>query len=133
GATLMLRTLSNLHAIDLGFQSEQLLTLRTTLPREKYANPIARAAFFDRVLDGVRRLPGVKNAAYISTPPFLSPGNTRSYGIDGLALAHGTYSYALYRVATTDYLATLGVQLVEARLFATSDGSDQPLVIVVNE
>jgi putative ABC transport system permease protein len=132
-ATLMMRTLSNLHAIDLGFQPERLLTMRTTLPRDKYADTTARADFYDRVLDGVKRLPGVQSAAYISTPPFMSQGNTRSYGVDGQAPAPGTAADALYRVATLDYLATLGVKLVEGRLFEASDGMDNPPVIIVNE
>ena len=51
GAGLMLRTMANLRAIDLGFRPDHLLTLRTTLPQTKYRDP-AEAA---RVLRPRRR------------------------------------------------------------------------------
>ncbi len=79
GAGLMLRTLANLHAIDLGFTSDRLLTMRTTLPQGKYQDPVRHLAFYDRVVNGVRGLPGVQSAAYSSMLPFLSRGNTNNY------------------------------------------------------
>ena len=57
--------------------------MRTTLPQPKYADPVKRAAFYDRVLAGVRGLPGVEHAAYVSTLPFVSIGNTRGFGVEG--------------------------------------------------
>ena len=83
GAGLMLRTMANLRTIDVGFRPDHLLTLRTTLPQAKYADRAQRLAFYDRVVAGVRALPGVESAAYGSTLPFMSPGNTRGFGIDG--------------------------------------------------
>jgi len=79
GAGLMLKTMSRLRAIDVGFRPDHLLTLRTTLPRELYRDGARRLAFFDRVVEGVRALPGVTGAAYGSQLPFQSEGNTQSY------------------------------------------------------
>jgi cell division protein FtsX len=69
GAGLMLRTLANLQAIDLGFRPDHLLTLRTTLPQTKYKDGTARLAFYDRVLAEAATLPGVTSAAYGSVLP----------------------------------------------------------------
>ena len=77
GAGLMLRTMANLRAVDIGFRPDHLLTLRTTLPQAKYKDPAQRLAFYERVVADVRALPGVESAAYGSTLPFMSPGNTR--------------------------------------------------------
>ncbi|MEP6918286.1 MAG: ABC transporter permease [Acidobacteriota bacterium] len=131
GAGLLIRTLANLGAIDVGFRTERLLTLRTTLPAVKYQNPTDRLAFYDRVITGVRALPGVENAAYVSTLPFLSIGNTTGYriaGREGLPTQD-----TLYRVGTADYLKTLGVQLVEGRLPDERDGADAPPIVVINQ
>jgi putative ABC transport system permease protein len=131
GAGLLIRTLANLRGIDVGFRTERLLTLRTTLPPLKYQNPTDRLAFYDRVIAGVRALPGVDNAAYVSTLPFLSVGNTTGYRIEG---REGLPTQdALYRVGTADYLATLGVRLVAGRLPDRRDGPDAPPIVVVNE
>jgi putative ABC transport system permease protein len=131
GAGLMLRTLARLHAIEIGFRPDHLLTLRTTLPAAKYRG--RQLAFFDRVVDGVRALPGVEDAAYASQLPFLSAGNTQSYRVEGRQLPPGEPGDALLRVATNDYLKTLGVRLVEGRVPDARDGSAAPPVIIVNE
>src|SRR5215470_14226651 len=116
GAGLMLRTLANLRALDLGFRSERLLTLRTTLPQTRYADPVKRLAFYDRVVAEVRALPGVEGAAFVSNLPFITAGNTTWFGIDGRAQRADEQRDALLRVGTPAYLATLGVRAVEGRI-----------------
>jgi putative ABC transport system permease protein len=61
-AGLMIRTLSNLRALELGFRADHMLTLRTTLPQRAYPDAAARSRFYARVLDEVRLLPGVAAA-----------------------------------------------------------------------
>ena len=131
GAGLLFRTLANLREIDVGFRADHLLTLRTTLPNAKYQDGVARLAFYDRVLAGVRALPGVESTAYVSTLPFQSIGNTNSYRIEGRVPVPGQDS--LFRACTADYLNTIGVELVEGRLLDERDGRDAPTVVVINE
>jgi len=131
GAGLLLRTLANLRGTDLGFRADHMLTMRTTLPAAKYQDATARLAFYSRVIAGVRALPGVEHAAYVSTLPFQSIGNTNSYRIEGRDPVQGADS--MFRAATADYLQTLGVELVEGRMFDDRDGRDAPPVVVINE
>ncbi len=133
GAGLMIKTLARLRAIDIGFRSDHLLTMRTILPRDKYQDPVKRLAFFDRVIDGVRALPGVEGAAYNSVLPFLAAGNTQSYRVEGREASAGEPGDALLRVGSPEYLRTLGVRLVEGRLAESRDIGGAPPVIVVNE
>ncbi len=134
GAGLMIQTLARLRAVDVGFRSDHLLTMRTELPRKKYAQPAARLAYFDRVLEQVRALPGAEHAAFGSMLPFESIGNTQGFQIEGVRFdPNNSGDDALFRVATNDYLQTLGVKLIEGRLYTASDGPDSPLVIVINE
>jgi predicted permease len=132
-AGLMLRTLANLRATDVGFRSESLLTMRTTLPQPKYADQVKRAAFYERVLAGVRGLPGIEHAAYASTLPFVSIGNTRGFRVEGRARRPGEILDALYRVGTNDYLQTLDVRLIDGRLIDERDVDGAPLVVAINE
>jgi predicted permease len=131
GAGLLMRTLANLRGVDVGFRSDHLLTLRTTLPTPKYQDPNDRLAFYQRVMSGVRALQGVESVSYASTLPFQSIGNTSSYQIEGRA--PGQNQDALYRVATVDYLKTIGATLIEGRLPDEHDGRDAPPVVVINE
>jgi predicted permease len=132
-AGLMLRTLANLRAIDVGFRPDHLLTVRTILPIARYADPVKRMAFYDRVVAQVRALPGVEDVGYGSTLPFLSRGNTTWFQIDGVTLDPGDPGDALLRAGTNDYLKTLGVQLTEGRLFNDGDTADAPKVAVIND
>jgi putative ABC transport system permease protein len=134
GAGLMLRTLANLRAIDVGFQPDRLMTLATTLPAARYQEPQKRLAFYTRVTDEARALAGVERAAYVSNLPFVSRGDTISFAIEGAAPpAPGVPSDALYRVGTYDYLATIGARLVEGRLLDGRDVAAAPRAVVVNE
>jgi putative ABC transport system permease protein len=133
GAGLMLKTMARLRAIDIGFRADHLLTLRTTLPRELYRDPARRLDFYDRVVAGVVALPGVESAGYNSVLPFLSPGNTQNYRVEGQELRPGEPADALLRVGTADYLKTLGVRMIEGRMPDSRDTANALPVIVVNQ
>jgi predicted permease len=132
GAVLLLQTMANMNALALGFQSTHLLTLRTVLP-PKYRDVAARTAFADRVMEGVRGLPGVSGTGYASTLPFESRGDTVGYQLEGRRLDSSDPADAVYRVITTDYLQVLGAPLHEGRFFNRGDGPATGPVVVVNE
>jgi predicted permease len=131
-AGLLLRTLSNLRHLDLGFRTDHVLTVRTTLPSDKYKDAARRRASTTGCSTRCA-LPGVESAAYGSTLPFMSPGNTRWFAIDGRTQAPDDPADTLYRVGTNDYLQTLDVQVVSGRLRDARDGKDAPASLVVNE
>ena len=132
-AGLMLRTLANLDDVRLGFQADHLLTMQVVLPQPKYADAQKRRAFHDRVVSGIRALPGVERAAFGSTLPFQSVGNTRWFGIEGRQDIPGEVRDALFRVGTYDYLHTLGVMPTAGRLLDERDVADAPRAVVINE
>src|SRR6202162_768281 len=132
GAGLMIETMAKLRAIDLGFRADHLLTLRT--PQGSLYSDSARALEFQqRVLDQVRALPGVETAAYASTLPFQSIGNTQGYRMEDVEKDLNFSPDALYRAGSSNYLQMLRVKLREGRFF---DGSETPTsqpVIIINE
>ena len=131
-AGLMLRTLANLNRVERGFDANNLLTMQVPL-LPKHAEPSMRAPFYERVIGGVRALPGVQGVALGSTLPFQSAGNTRTFRIEGRQMRMEDQADALFRVGTADYLQTLGVTLVDGRLLDARDHADAPPAIVVNE
>ena len=131
GAGLMIRTLANLQAADLGFQPAGLLTMRTTLPQTKYPDETARLAFYDNVLRRVNALPGVDSAAYVSMLPFMSQGNTTGFAIENRVVEQT--QDAVFRTGTPKHLQLLGVQVLEGRLLDDRDGPGGSLATVINE
>jgi predicted permease len=132
GAGLMIQTMMKLRAIDLGFRSDHLLTMRIPLgPKAK--DPVKGIDYLTRVLDQVGALPGVESAASVSTLPFQSIGNTRGFKIDGGQVDQNYSPDALFRVGSVNYLQTLGVKLLEGRLFTEADRNESAPVLIVNE
>jgi putative ABC transport system permease protein len=132
GAGLMIQTMAKLRAIDLGFRSDRLLTMRTPFG-PKYKDSVKAIDYINRVLAQVRTLPGVESAAFESTLPFQSIGNTAGYQIEGQTKDRNYSPDALFRVGSADYLPTLGVKLLEGRLFTASDISETAPVLIINE
>jgi predicted permease len=132
GAGLLVQTLVNMNALNLGFRSSHLLTLRTVLP-PKYRDSAARRAFANRVMEGVRALPGVTGTAYVSTLPFESRGDTARYQVEGRQLDRNDPGDALYRVVSNEYLQLMGARLIEGRWFDRGDGPETGRVVLVSE
>src|SRR5262249_49369415 len=65
----VIRAIWRLQAVDPGFASANVLTLRTALPQPKYAITARRTQYYDRVLEQVRVLPGVREAAFTTGLP----------------------------------------------------------------
>ena len=132
GAGLMVQSLANVRAVDVGFRPEGLVTANIALPPARYDEG-QRTAFYDRVLDQVRGVPGVVGAGFGSMLPFMSLGNTTGYRVDGREPIPGDPRDALFRVTTNDYLRTLGARLVDGRLPDGRDGPGAPPVVVINK
>jgi putative ABC transport system permease protein len=132
GAGLMIQTMSRLRSIDLGFRSDHMLTMSTVLgPKAK--DPVKSMEYLERVLAQVRMLPGVESAAFASTLPFQSIGLTRGFMIDGGSIDQNYSPDALFRVGSANYLQTMGVKIIEGRMFTESDRNDSAPVVIVNE
>lgn len=71
---LLTQALLNVQRVDPGFKTDNVLTVRTTLPRIRYATAAQREQFYQRVLNDVKALPGVQSAAYISFLPMVMGG-----------------------------------------------------------
>jgi putative ABC transport system permease protein len=72
GAGLLIRSFRQLQQVDTGFRTEHLLTMKLFPPASSYANDLQVAAFYDRLLERVRSLPGVDDAAAASGLPIGS-------------------------------------------------------------
>ena len=55
--------------VDKGFDVERVLALDVSLPNVKYRKDADRAAFYQRIIDGAARLPGVQQVSMISALP----------------------------------------------------------------
>ncbi len=132
-AGLLMRALHQLDARDPGFRADGVLTMRTALPRPKYALSSKREQFFTDVLTRIRHIPGVSGAAYISFLPMTMGGGIFPVGLPGEPAALHTGRVASLRFATPGYFATLGIPLLRGRDVREADTLSQPPVMVVSQ
>jgi predicted permease len=131
-AVTFVQTLANLHHVDPGFQNKQVLTMSIVLP-EGYVQAGKSVESWDRVLQAVRRTPGVRTVAVSSFTPLSGrdPGETAAR-VRG---HHAGEEYGSLRVnqVSEGYFETLGIPLLRGRLLSVTDARKAPKVALINE
>jgi predicted permease len=130
---LLVRAMWRLQAVDLGFESDNVLTLRTALPMPRYRAVLPREQFYESVLAQVRALPGVEAAAYTSWAPLTMRGGIWPVVIRGSSVIRDMANSASLRMVTPGYFATLGVPMRRGRDIEDTDDGSRPNVAVVSE
>jgi putative ABC transport system permease protein len=136
GAGLLLRSYAAVLAVDPGFKAEGLLLAETVLSDARYADAAVRDAFYTRVLENVRALPGVESAGYTSYAPLMFRGGRALVLPEGRPRPEGSaisQNIVANRAASPGYLETLDVQLASGRLFDDRDLRGGARVAVINE
>jgi putative ABC transport system permease protein len=133
GAGLLLRSFSRLQEIPPGFQPDHLFVADLPISQSTYARPEQRFQFFDRVVDRARSLPGVRSAAAASFLPVSGGGGLLHFNIAGRPpKSPNDYVATGYRTVTPHYFETLGIPLLQGRLFAAHDNERGPAVVIIN-
>jgi putative ABC transport system permease protein len=133
GAGLLVRSIAALQRVNLGFRSDHVLTMRVSLPTTSYASPEAVVGFYSRLLDEVRRLPGVRSAGAVRSLPLASEIGDWGLTADGYSPPPGTSAKGDWQVATDGYVEAMGERIVRGRAFTPDDHLTGPLVALVNE
>src|SRR4030095_9333522 len=134
GAGLRIQTLYRLFNQYSLLQPENVLTLRTVLPRSKYGEPAKRTQFYEQVLERIGHLPGVVSAGYTTSVPLAWKGGTSGFYPEGVTQPITGMSYdANHREVSTDYLKTMHIHLLQGRYFTAQDSERSSPVVIVNE
>jgi putative ABC transport system permease protein len=134
GAGLLIRSFVELQRVSPGFQPRGVLAMQVSLPANKYAEPAQRAAFDRQMLEQLRGVAGVKNAATTTTLPMSGWNQSGSFRIEGKTVAAGQDSPHGDRwMPSDDYFQTMGIQLIKGRYFDAHDTQDAPGVAIIDE
>jgi len=132
-AGLTIKSVQSLASFDYAFATRSVLTGAVSLPEHNYADAAARRQFATDLLDRIRAVPGVENAALGSDMPVVGFGNGR-FAIEGVTYqADRDYPNARISSITSDYFRTFETAMREGRAFAPSDNANSLPVAVVNE
>jgi putative ABC transport system permease protein len=131
GATLTVRSLNRLLAVDPGFRAEGVLTASLTLPQSSYAEPARRVNFFNSVLERLAAAPGVTAAGMVSHLPFSGAKSGNSVVAEGAGEVRSEDRVvAFVRSIDPEYFRALRVPLLRGRFFTRHDPSGPPVAII---
>jgi putative ABC transport system permease protein len=131
GAGLLVRTFIALEDADLGFNPDHVLTGFVLPPSTVYRTDAQRRAFYDRLLERVAALPGVRQASLSSITP-LGGDNDTDFTIEGRPKprTQAEATTVWYREVSAGYFPTVGIALRHGRLFTANDANP---VVLINE
>ena len=133
GAGLMMKSLFRLLQTNVGFKTENLLTMTIVLPATKYTEDSQCIAFNDQLKERVQSLPGVANTGTVNILP-LNGGNTTRFIVEGDPVPPpGQEVEANIRTVNDTYFQTLGVPLLAGRMFDESDKTGSQDVVIIGK
>jgi putative ABC transport system permease protein len=132
-AALLVKSFAKTVNLPLGFQPAGLLTARVDLPSPKYEDADRILNFETGLLEKLRTLPGVEQAALVANPPLMTGWQT-SVLPEGMQDAEITLlPSAEITVVMGDYFQALKTPLLRGRLFTDSDTKTAPLVCIIDQ
>ena len=135
GAGLLIKSLAMLEEVNPGFDSSHLLTFNVAIPRAKYQSDTAQIQYWDRAIETMKAIPGVRSVGMTSTMPFTDDWSTGSFAVEGYQPPPDTPApWGDQRIVSPGFFTTLKVPLIKGRNFTDQDDAGgQPVVIVDEE
>src|ERR1700752_1036981 len=133
GAGLLVKSLRRLQAVDAGFNANNLLTVRVSLPAGKYDTEPQRIAFFKQAREQMKAIPGVEAVSAINTPPFTGLYAGTKVDVDGQKLPPGQQLGTGACVTDANYFDAMQIPLKLGRLYNEQEATEMRHVVVVNE
>ncbi len=132
-AGLLIRTFVGLQGVSPGFDPSGVMTLRLSLPESTYPDDASQAAFYERLSERLRAIPGVEASGTGFPLPLGGSSYVLSFAVEGRpAPAPNQSPKSWMRFVTPGYLQALGIPLVRGRGLAVSDRAGVPRVAVVS-
>jgi len=129
-AVLLTRSFASVVSIDPGFRSESVVSLHLAIPRSKYRSDEHIARFEADILERAASTPGVQSTAIVNRLPLS--GNPQNVFVE---FEDRLSESAFYggRVISADYFRTMGIPVLEGRIFGAGDETTAAVVAIIDE
>ena len=133
-AGLFLNSMWRLHQVDLGYETERIITAELPINWSQFGDVAERRPYLERLELAVESVPGVTSVALGNVIPLAeqSPMQFRLITEDQAAIDPQAGPEVEFRIAGGDYFQTLGIQLQEGRTFTESDTEETQDVVVLD-
>ncbi len=135
GAGLFFRSFLALNAVDMGFQSDNIVVMYAHSPAKELNQYVAVGrSVVDQLLPSLTRLPGVQSTAAVMGLPTGRYGSNGSYAVIGKhVFAEGQkLPESTWALSSPNYFAAMRIPLLRGRDFTPLDRYGAPIVIIVS-
>ena len=126
---LLVSSLFHVIRVNPGFGVERVLAADVDLPPQSYAQPEARAHFYERVLRELQSTPGVEAAGWVNLLPLEGQGSVTGISRPGALDRPNENVHANYRAVSPDYFRAMGIPLLEGRFFNENDRGKKVVMV----
>lgn len=131
GASLLIRSLARLTAVEPGFDMHNLLTGMIEAP---HSDPGRRLQFMNEIRGELAAAPGVTAVAFTSNVPIVHPyGDPPMWAADNPPADPAKIQTSHFRLVLPGYFAALRIPLLAGRDLAGTDRAGAPRVLVINQ
>jgi predicted permease len=132
GAGLFARSLSNLTNVKLGYEPEHLMMIPLDPTSAGYKYP-ENLRLFDRIIERVRAIPGVRSAGISQNGLFAGSESGDRITVEGYTSSNPRDLSARFDQVGPEYFRTVGIPLLLGREFEPRDSGNAPRVCLINE
>jgi putative ABC transport system permease protein len=132
-AGLMIKALTHLHGVQLGFNPDHVRTMKVRLEGSQHEDIERQVEFFRELSNRIEALPGVEAATISRAAPMRGWSGWGFVTAENPHPTAGEIPDANYIPIGPHYFQTLQIPLREGRPFADSDTSNTQPVVIVSE
>jgi len=135
GCGLMVRAFWKLQEVHTGLNADNVITMHVSLPSGTYTDAAKITDFWTRLDGRLTSLPAVQSAALVSGLAPMRPPNMNDTDIEGFVPTEGgpIQNVDFYQAVSKDYFATMGIRLMDGRLFDGRDVQGAPDAVIINK
>ena len=132
GAGLFVRSLKQVEAIDIGFDTDRIVMAGIDFARDASRTPQAQAALFTEAALRIEKLPGVERVALASNRPLFGFSFADLFTQSGDSLKSPRGMNNLVSFVSPGYFPAMGMRVLQGRDFSAEDREGAEYVVVVN-
>ena len=132
GAGLTIKSFAKLMALDQGYRADRVLTAIIVLTDGSYPDRPAKVNFYTRLLDELRRIPGVESAGAVTGVPLSGNIPGSPVHVEGAPETGAGRAWSAILPASTGYFAAIGIPVLHGRTWTRQEAEGSRLLAVVN-
>jgi putative ABC transport system permease protein len=135
GAGLAIHSFLNLQRVDLGIQTDHILTFFLPVPESRSNDPEQIVSYYKRIISSIDSVPGVSSSTAMTGMPLYGAGFGMPFTIVGKPAYNDPSQRPLtgFGMVTSNYFKTFGIRTTLGRTLGDQDTATTVKVAMVNE